>query len=114
MLEDKNIQSKKHALAAQKKITRSSLWQHKKKIPWTQLNYFLLGMGYRLFLISYILVKKYRDNCCIAIVWVPNIPSIHTVLQTCGIRHCQSHMQSFQYTSFFYLAIQNSVGKYRF
>ena len=58
-------------------------------------------------------MKKYRDNCCIAIVWVPNIPSIHTVLQTCGIRHCQSHMQSFQYTSFFYLAIENSVGKYQ-
>ena len=54
-----------------------------------------------------------RANCCTAIVWVPNIPSIHTVLQTCGIRHCLSHMQSFQYTSFFYLAIQNSVGKYQ-
>ena len=72
-----------------------------------------LGPDIASFLILYILVKKYRDNHCITIVWVPNIPSIHTVLQTCGIRHCQSHMQSVQYTSFFYLAIENSVGKYQ-
>ena len=51
---DKNKQTnkqtiKKTRLGSTQKKTRSSLWQHKKKIPRTQLNYFLLGMGYRLF-----------------------------------------------------------------